>query len=716
MSDILRESHNCWKIAPATRVRFLIDGEAYFSALADAFDQARQSILILGWDFDSRVRLEYEAAGVAPPVGNLLNSLAARRRELQIHILVWDFAMIFALDREMTPFFGPGWRRHPRVHFHMDGNHPVGASHHSKIVVIDDSLAFVGGLDIAKGRWDTPEHRPEDPRRSEFNGTVLPPHHDVQMAVAGEAAAALGELARNHWWHATRQRLRAPRRNAELWLRALPPDITGARVAIARTEPAFGGAKEIREIEALFRDAVAAARRWIYIENQYLSSAAVGDALAGRLKEPDGPEIVIVISQASLGWLESATMDVVRGRLMNRLRAADRNRRLRVYCPIVARQAKHCMSVHSKLLVVDDRLVRVGSANLSNRSMGFDTECDLAIDAGGRADIEDAIARFRNTLLAEHLDSSAEEIAAALDQTGSLIAAIRARRGKSERTLELVDYKVPQWLDQMIPESAVVDPEAPLAPESLVEEFVVSEHHGSASGALLRGVWILAALFALVAAWRWTGLREWLDLGEVIRAAAWVRDTDQAWLWAIGAFPAGGVICFPVTLLIFASAFLMRSWPAIVCSLAGCILSAALLYGIGRGLGRKIVMRLAGRRLNRVNRLIAKQGVLAVTAVRMIPVAPYSVVNLVAGAMRVPFRDFVLGTLLGMSPGVVGITFFTGQLEQMIRRPSVLNLLVLIGTLFLMFGGIIGLRRWITSKQLPRKRRLSRLIEPATLR
>jgi phospholipase D1/2 len=105
-----------------------------------------------------------------------------------------------------------------------------------------------------------------------------------------------------------------------------------------------------------------------------------------------------------------------------------------------------------------------------------------------------------------------------------------------------------------------------------------------------------------------------------------------------------------------------------------------------------------------------------VTAVRMIPVAPYSVVNLVAGAMRVPFRDFVLGTLLGMSPGVVGITFFTGQLEQMIRRPSVLNLLVLIGTLFLMFGGIIGLRRWITSKQLPRKRRLSRLIEPATLR
>ena len=174
MSDILLEGRNCWKITDASRVKFLIDGAAYFAALADALDQARESILIVGWDFDSRVQLKYPAAGAgaSPTIGDILNSLAARRRELQIHILVWDFAMIFALDREMTPFFGPGWRRHPRVHFHMDGNHPIGASHHSKIVAIDDSLAFAGGLDIAKGRWDTPEHRQDDSRRADFNGAL----------------------------------------------------------------------------------------------------------------------------------------------------------------------------------------------------------------------------------------------------------------------------------------------------------------------------------------------------------------------------------------------------------------------------------------------------------------------------------------------------------------------------------------------------------------
>jgi uncharacterized membrane protein YdjX (TVP38/TMEM64 family) len=120
-------------------------------------------------------------------------------------------------------------------------------------------------------------------------------------------------------------------------------------------------------------------------------------------------------------------------------------------------------------------------------------------------------------------------------------------------------------------------------------------------------------------------------------------------------------------------------------------------------------MRLAGRRLNRINRLISKQGATAVTAVRLLPVAPYSLVNLTAGAARVPFRDFVIGTLLGMSPGVVGITFFAKQLEQMIVSPSPFNFIVLMAILVLMLLAILGLRRWITSKQSPGKRRISRL-------
>ena len=153
----------------------------------------------------------------------------------------------------------------------------------------------------------------------------------------------------------------------------------------------------------------------------------------------------------------------------------------------------------------------------------------------------------------------------------------------------------------------------------------------------------------------------------------------------------------------------LNSWLAIVCSLLGCILSAMLLYGTGRWLGARKVMRLAGRSLNRVNRLLSEQGVLAITAFRMIPVAPYSLINLAAGAGGVPFRDFVLGTSLGMTPGVIGITFFAKQLEQTILSPTFINLIVLLGTLVLMPVSILGLRRWITGKNLPKRRRISRL-------
>jgi phosphatidylserine/phosphatidylglycerophosphate/cardiolipin synthase-like enzyme/uncharacterized membrane protein YdjX (TVP38/TMEM64 family) len=715
---ILREDRNCWKIANASKVKFLIDGAAYFSALADVLARARESILIVGWDFDSRVRLKYQPdySSPLPSLGNYLNSLAAQRRALHVHILVWDFAMIFALDREMIPFFGPAWRRHPRVHFHMDGNHPVGASHHDKIVVVDDSVAFVGGNDLAKGRWDTPEHRPQESRRTDFNGTFLPPHHDVQIAVQGDIAAALGELARERWWRATGHRLQAPRNRGARWPSALASDVNDINVAIARTEPAYGPTKKAREIETLLCDAIAAARRWIYIENQYLSSASVGDALEKRLGQADGPEVVIVISQASSGWLEGATMDVLRGRLMKRLRAADRYRRLRVYCPVIEGQNKGCLSVHAKLLIVDDRLVRIGSANLSNRSMGFDTECDLALEAGDRQEVQQAIARLRDSLLAEHLGSTQEEVAARVSETNSLIAAIKALSGTRKRALELVDCSVPEWLDQMLPESAVVDPEAPLAPEKLVEEFVRSEERGSATGALLRGLLILVALFALAALWRWTRFEEWLKLDSV---AAWIvalRESDNAPLWAIGAFLLGGITAFPVTLLIFAAAFILDWWLAIIGSLLGCLLSAILLYAIGRQLGRKNVAWVAGKRLNRVNRLIARQGIFAVAAVRMVPIAPYSLVNLAAGGVHVPFRDFVYGTLLGMSPGVVGITFFTNRLEQMIRSPNAFNLVVLIGTLLVMLLGIVGLRRWIASKQVPGTRNIPSMATAAEIR
>ncbi|HXG49979.1 MAG TPA: VTT domain-containing protein [candidate division Zixibacteria bacterium] len=700
---ILQPGKNCWKTARSSRLKFLIDGAAYFAFLADTLAQARESILLMGWDFDSRIRLKPRSgkpAEAAAELGAFLNSLAGRRRQLHVHILVWDFAMIFALDREPVPFFGTGWRRHPRVHYHQDGSHPVGASHHEKIVVVDDAVAFVGGLDLAKGRWDTPEHRPVEPGRAEFNGAPLPPHHDVQLAVEGEIAAALGELVRSRWLRATGERLRAPSPASNRWPPGETPDIQDIEIAIARTEPPYLGSRGTREIEQLHRDAIAAARRLIYIENQYLSSAAVGEALAKRLQDPRGPEIVIVVSCSSHGWLEAATMDVLRARLLRRLREADRHGRLRVYCPTVAGLDEACLSVHSKLMIVDDDFVRIGSANISNRSMGLDSECDLAFEAGGREEVRRAIADFRDRLVAEHLGVPVERLRRARSDAQSLIRAVEALNGQPGRRLETVGGEVPQWLEPVIPETAIIDPELPVAPEKLIAEFVSFEERRP-RGALMRGAALLAALVAAAALWRWTGLVQWVALDAVFEWEAWLRGTGAAPLWVFAGYLLGGLAGVPVTLLIVAAAFVLDFAPALLWSLAGSVGSAALVYGVGHVLGRKTVARFAGRRLNRVNRVIARHGVLAVAAIRLVPLAPYSLVNLAAGAVRVPFRHFILGTALGMAPGILGLTFFGRELELMLREPNEGTLLLLVAVVALLLGSVRSLRRWFEVKYAP---------------
>ncbi|MEZ5584304.1 MAG: phospholipase D-like domain-containing protein [Candidatus Competibacteraceae bacterium] len=123
-----------------------------------------------------------------------------------------------------------------------------------------------------------------------------------------------------------------------------------------------------------------------------------------RLCEPNGPEIMLILPMQTSGWLEQTTMDVLRARLLEKLRAADRHGRLRIYYPVVPELTDACVNVHVKLMIVDDRLLRIGSANLSNRSMGLDTECDLAIEAHDD-DQRRAIVAFRNHLLSQHSGS-----------------------------------------------------------------------------------------------------------------------------------------------------------------------------------------------------------------------------------------------------------------------------------------------------------------------
>jgi phosphatidylserine/phosphatidylglycerophosphate/cardiolipin synthase-like enzyme/uncharacterized membrane protein YdjX (TVP38/TMEM64 family) len=700
---ILIEGRNCWRIASAGRVAFLVDGADYFAAFAASASQARHSILAAGWDMDSRTRLFPDDRPRDLPVelGSFLETVVSRRRGLHAYLLNWDFNMIFALQREAFPVIKWDLLTHRRLHFHLDENHPVLGSHHQKIVAIDDAIAFVGGLDLTESRWDTPEHRIPDPRRVNAGGESYPPFHDVMMAVDGEAAAVLGDLFRERWRRATGKRLRRPARlEGDPWPPDLVPNLENARVGIARTAPARGGEPEVREVETLFLDSITAARRYLYIENQYLTSHSIGTAIAARLQEEDGPEIVIVLPRVCSGIFEETTMGVLRSRLLRRLRDADRFGKLAVYCPVPDGDPDGSVNVHAKVTIVDDALVRVGSANLTNRSMGLDTECDLALESGGDAKNESAIAALRSRLLGEHLGVNPGKVAQVVAAKGSLMGAIEALRGPG-RTLVPLTGDVPEWQDRLLPDTALIDFENPVAPEEVLREILSDDMREPGQPALLKGAAVLLTLLAVVAAWLWTPLRTWIDLDAVTRMAMSINEMPAAPLLVSGAYVVGGLVVFPVSLLILATIFAFGPVAGFAYSLLGSFLSGVVTFGIGKVLGRKLVQRFVGRRLRRLSRLLRRRGLIAMSTVRLLPVAPFTVVNVAAGAFHVRFLDFALGTLIGMAPGIFAIAVLVERLEHAIRSPGVGNYAVLavLVALIVMAAG------WI-------RRRLGRGVQP----
>jgi phospholipase D1/2 len=695
-TPLLHPPRNCWRLASAERLAFLIDGAAYFRAFREAVCQARHSVLILSWDIDTRLHLVRDGNADAFPaqLGDFLYALVRLRRDLRVHVLNWDWALLYAWERQWWPLYKIQWRRHPRLHLHLDDRYPLGASQHQKVVVIDDRVAFVGGLDLCKNRWDTPDHAPNDPRRVNADREPYRPFHDVQIMVAGEAAAALGALARARWRRATGETLRPPPERDDLpWPQSVTPDLTDHAVAIARTEVALDGGEPVREVENLYLEAIAAARRFLYIENQYLSAWRIGEALAARLRDPDGPEIVVVLPLKTGDWLEQHTMDVLRSRLLRRLQEADRHDRLRVYYPHHGGLGDEHISLHSKLMVVDDALLLVGSANLSNRSMGFDSECNLALE-GTDDRSRRAIVGLRDRLLGEHLGVDPATVAERVANTGSLILGVDGLRG-GERSLEPLAGAVPDLADELLPDREVIDPEKPITAEQLAERLMPEEERRSTGQQIVPILAVLATVLGLAAAWRWTPLGDLLNataLGEIVMGLG--GHAGAPFLMMV-VYLIGGFIAVPVTLLIVVTVLVFGPWLGFGIALAGAELSALATFGIGHWLGRAWVRRFAGQYVNRLSRRLADRGILAMTTLRLVPVAPFTVVNLVAGASRIRFRDFAIGSLLGLIPGTLMIALFTDRVAATLHQPDLPTFAVLAALAGGLVVGLWALRRWI---------------------
>jgi phosphatidylserine/phosphatidylglycerophosphate/cardiolipin synthase-like enzyme len=424
---VLRPSETCWRVARAARAAFLVDNEAYYAALFEALRAARHSILVLGWAFDPRTRLAPDGSeGPADPdeVGRILVGLTQSRPDLDVRLLIWKSAYSTTGVHPFLRHRAKSWFARTSVKFREDGDVPLGACHHQKVVVIDDRVAFCGGGDIVTNRWDTPAHLRIDPRRILPHHALYPPRHEVTMLVDGEAAAALGDLFRARWRNAADEDLAPVTACAsDPWPASALPSLHDVDVAIARTQPHWKGRPLVEEIRQLTLACIAGAKHTIYLENQYFTSHVVTEALAARLAEPDGPDVILIVTRRAPSWFDQLTMDPGRNPMVRRLHAVDRFGRFRAFAPRTPEGVD--IIVHAKVSVFDDRIVRVGSANLNDRSGGFDTECELAVEGGDPA-ARAAIARFRDGLLGHFLGVDPSDVADAQRSHGSLPKAIDA--------------------------------------------------------------------------------------------------------------------------------------------------------------------------------------------------------------------------------------------------------------------------------------------------
>jgi phosphatidylserine/phosphatidylglycerophosphate/cardiolipin synthase-like enzyme/uncharacterized membrane protein YdjX (TVP38/TMEM64 family) len=645
----------------------------------DALQQARHSVFIVGWDLDSRTTLVGENCsaddGWPLTLREFLIRMVEERPELTIYLLAWDFAILYALERDPFPSLKLGWQTPDQIRFRLDNVLPAGASHHQKIIVVDDALAFSGGLDLAVRRWDTSCHHLDDPHRRDPSGKSYPPFHDVQMVVDGDAARVLAELVHERWRRATGERVPVKAAEHPPWPR-VAADLSDVQVAIARTLPACNGQEEVREVEVLFADMIASAEREIYIENQFITCAVMARALARRLREKPNLQAVLVAPHTPEKWLEHHTMRNGRIKFLRTLQEADVGDRVRLMCPEIRagdERIEHTM-VHSKVMIVDDRMLRVGSANLNNRSMGTDTECDLMIEAKSAVERE-AIRRIRARLLADHCGVSVDEALVAAER--GLIASAETLSGRGHRLVPIDDGEPDEgeYTDYL---QAVADPERPIDSEKLIESFLrdrLPQPSRWLMWAKLGAIPLIA--LALAIAWQFPPLSHIAspaEIGSMLNALA-----EQPWapLLVIGLYIVGGLVAFPVLLLIAATAAAFGPVLGFLYAAAGSLASATVTYSLGLALGRDTLRAVIGPRLKRVQRRIVKGGVVTIAAIRLVPIAPFTVVNIVAGASEIRLGPFIAGTILGMAPGWLLMSALGHQLARIASAPTPVDIALL---------------------------------------
>lgn len=501
INPILEVGETCYTMARIDEARVLVDAAPYYAAFFDAAREAKRSICLTGWQFDTRARIvpAEQAGELESRFLPFLNQLCQLNPELHVFITAWNYSVFYAIEREWFQNLRFGLEANERIHFRFLDHPNPGGAHHEKIVTIDDQIAFSGGIDVCDERWDDSSHLAENPARVNAHGDLYGPFHDVQVAVTGPAVEELAQLFWESWVAAGGeasdrpqipqamrdsshvQRLRAA---AERHGRLLRCKTVGLSRTRCEDESTF-------EVERLYAQAIASADQLIYIENQYFTSRSVVQALAERMSDSSRAKLQLVIVMPDGGHSKKEQFVLgKRQRLMLSLVtqiAREHGHEVRVVMSrgTATDGAPVSTYIHSKVMIVDDSFLTIGSANLMNRSMRVDHELNLSFDAAlglpeEAAPLQEDIRGLRASLLAEHAGSDDARVFA---EAVGLVHRIDERCADPTSKLVCHELREPEKDDPVL--IAFFDPAGPIDWASLNDAFdqLFDADNGPAKGA-----------------------------------------------------------------------------------------------------------------------------------------------------------------------------------------------------------------------------------------
>jgi uncharacterized membrane protein YdjX (TVP38/TMEM64 family) len=304
------------------------------------------------------------------------------------------------------------------------------------------------------------------------------------------------------------------------------------------------------------------------------------------------------------------------------------------------------------------------------------------------------IREFRDRLPAEHLGVSHERLSAELQKEKGLHAAIATLHNEGRSLRRLEDIK--EWPEAIISIASVADPDEPIALDILKTERLFTEARLAERPAWGKLAAVVLVIALLAATWRFTPLAAIVTPENTI---AWAKEFGSQW-WAphlvMLAYTPACFVMFPRPLVTLAAVVAFGPWLGFVYALTGIVASDVVTYYVGRRMRRDSVRRLAGAGLDRMVEVLRKYGLLAMTLLRLVPLAPFAVEGIVAGAVRLKLWHLAVGTAIGMLPGTLATTVFGGQLESALSGGR-FNWWIVAGVIALLGAGSWAVKRWITA-------------------